>query len=48
MRGGTGEGPAVAAQREELSRLIQAHEINHDLAQKLLRELDLLEIRYRA
>lgn len=39
---------AVAAQREELSRLIQAHEINHDLAQKLLRELDLLEIRYRA
>ncbi|WP_184005672.1 Na+/H+ antiporter [Stakelama sediminis] len=39
---------AVKAQRTELTRLMKSREISSDLMSKLLRELDLLELHYRA
>lgn len=39
---------AVKAQRNALNRLVQKREISGDLANRLLRELDLLETHYRA
>jgi CPA1 family monovalent cation:H+ antiporter len=38
---------AVRAEREEIVRIVRDREIGNELATKLMRELDLLEVRYR-
>ncbi len=38
---------ALAAEREEITRLMRARTLNDEVGRRLIREVDLMELRYR-